>query len=295
MSFAFRLNGVRKHFGTSRAVDGLTLDVEEGQVVGFLGLNGAGKTTTMRLLAGLLRAEAGILEVLGHDPWTMPPAVRRRIGYLSERDFPFPQMTFAKAAQFTSRFFPDWDDIYLKKLSGLLDIPADRAYSALSRGQQRKFHLALTLAPRPDILLLDDPAQGLDVTVRRDFVQSILPLLQEGKSTIVFSSHILSDVERIAGTIVFLHEGRLVLQKPLDELKEGARQIVIQGSAGPVPAGALRVRRANGEVCYTVVDLDPVQIDALRRGGASVDVRPIGLEDLFVDIVEGRRETGVRL
>jgi ABC-2 type transport system ATP-binding protein len=289
MTPAFRLDGVRKWFGPNRAVDGLSLAVETGQVVGFLGLNGAGKTTTMRMLAGLLRAEAGTLEVLGHDPWTMPPAVRRRIGYLSERDFPYPDFTFRAAAGFTASFFSEWDGSYLEKLASLLQVPATTPYSRLSRGQQRKFHLALTLAPKPDLLLLDDPAQGLDVTVRREFIQSILPLLQAGRSTVLFSSHILSDVERIADTVVIVHAGRLLLQRPLDELKEKARQVIVRG-AGPMDLpGALRIRRSGNEHCFTVFDPAPGDLQALREKGASVELRPLGLEDFFIDVVEGAR------
>jgi ABC-2 type transport system ATP-binding protein len=289
MNPAFRLENVRKWFGKNRAVDGLSLSVEPGQVTGFLGLNGAGKTTTMRMIAGLLRAEEGTLEVLGHDPWTMPPAVRRRIGYLSERDFPFPEFSFTAAARFTSRFFPEWDETYLNKLASLLQVPPGTAYSRLSRGQQRKFHLALTLAPKPELLLLDDPAQGLDVTVRREFIQSILPLLQEGKSTVLFSSHILTDVERIADTVVIVHAGRLVLQSPLDLLKEKARQVIVRGPHPFELPGAYRVRRSGNEVCYTVFDPAPGDLQGLRDAGATVELRPLGLEDFFIDVVEGRR------
>jgi ABC-2 type transport system ATP-binding protein len=289
MNPAFRLENVRKWFGPNRAVDGLSLTVESGHVVGFLGLNGAGKTTTMRMLAGLLRAEEGTLEVLGHDPWTMPPAVRRRIGYLSEKDFPFPHFTFKAAAEFTRKFFSEWDGRYLEKLASLLQVPAETPYSRLSRGQQRKFHLALTLAPKPDLLLLDDPAQGLDVTVRREFIQSILPLLQEGKSTVLFSSHILSDVERIADTVVILHAGRLVLQRPLDELKEKARQVIVRSPRPVDLPGVFRVRRSGDEQCCTMFDPPAEDLQALRAQGASVELRPVGLEDFFIDVVEGAR------
>lgn len=289
MNPAFRLDGVRKWFGPNRAVDGLSLTVESGRVVGFLGLNGAGKTTAMRMMAGLLRAEAGTLEVLGHDPWTMPPSIRRRIGYLSERDFPFPHFTFPKAAEFTANFFSEWDRSYLEKLASLLEIPASVPYSRLSRGQQRKFHLALTLAPRPDLLLLDDPGQGLDVTVRREFIQSILPLLQEGKSTVLFSSHILSDVERIADTVIILHAGRLVLQHSLDGLKEKAKQVIVRGPRPVDLPGAFRIRRSGDEHCYTVLDPAPGDLQELRDRGASIELRPLGLEDFFIDVVEGRR------
>ncbi|MBI2930603.1 MAG: ABC transporter ATP-binding protein [Planctomycetes bacterium] len=285
MNDVIRVESARKYFGPARAVDGLTFAVREGSVVGFLGLNGSGKTTTMRLLTGLMRAEAGVVRVLGEDPWTMGPDTRRRIGYLSEKDFPFPQLTFEQAVSFTSRVHPRWDADYLERLVRLLAIPTRAPYQVLSRGQQRKYQLALTLAPRPEIILLDDPAQGLDVTVRRDFVESILPLLQEGRSTVLFSSHIMSDVERIADSIAVLHEGRLILQESLDTLKEYACRVVVTGERCILPPDALCVRRAQGETRFTLLRADEKELEPLRRDGGRVELNPLGLEDLFVDLV----------
>src|SRR5688572_21089465 len=147
------------------------MSVEPGSVLGFLGLNGAGKTTAIRLLAGLLRPDKGTVAILGHESWTLPPEIRRRIGYLSERGFPY-DLDLAAAARFMSGFHPTWDMAYFNSLVEMLKIPALDLYSRLSRGQQRKYQLALALAPRPEVLLLDDPALGLDVAVRREFIES---------------------------------------------------------------------------------------------------------------------------
>ena len=135
------------------------------------------------------------------------------------------------------------------------------------------------------MLLLDDPALGLDVAVRREFIESILPLLEEQKSTVLFSSHIFSDVERIADSIAIVHEGRVLLHERLDDLKERARQIVVSGAEPPVLAGTLRRVTRGRETRITALDPDPRQIDALRKTGGSVDVNPIPLEDFFLDLV----------
>ena len=278
------LDNVHKSFGSVQAVNGLTMSVEPGTVVGFLGLNGAGKTTAIRLLAGLLRPDKGLVAILGHESWTLPPEIRRRIGYLSERGFPY-DMILGDAASFTSKFHPTWDLRYFLSLVDLLKVPSDVAYSRLSRGAQRKFQLALALAPRPEVLLLDDPALGLDVAVRREFIESILPLLQEQKSTVLFSSHIFSDVERIADSVAILHAGRLLLHEPLDQLKEEAKQIVVSGAEPPSIPGTLRRMKRGGETRITALNPDPAALENLRRSGAVVDVAPIALEQLFLDIV----------
>jgi ABC-2 type transport system ATP-binding protein len=284
MDDALLFENAHKSFGGVRAVAGLTMSVEKGSVLGFLGLNGAGKTTAIRLLAGLLRPDQGTVAVLGHESWTLPPDLRRRIGYLSERGFPY-DLDLGAAASFMSRFHPSWDGAYFNSLVDLLKIPTSNSYSLLSRGHQRKFQLALTLAPCPEVLLLDDPALGLDVAVRREFIESILPLLQERKSTVLFSSHIFSDIERIADSIAILHRGRLLLHEPLDQLKESARQIIVSGAEQPYFPSALRRIRRGNETRLTALRPDPAAIAKLRAGGAVVEESPIPLEQFFLDVV----------
>jgi ABC-2 type transport system ATP-binding protein len=291
MDDSILLDNVHKSFGTVKALNGATLTVESGAVVGFLGLNGAGKTTAIRVLAGLLRPDRGVAAILGRESWTLPAETRRRIGYLSERGFPY-DMHLGEAASFVSKFHPTWDLPYFLSLVGLLKVPLDIAYPRLSKGHQRKFQLAITLAPRPEILLLDDPALGLDVAVRREFIESILPLLEEQKSTVLFSSHIFSDVERIADSIAILHEGRVRLHERLDDLKEKARQIVVSGAEPPALAGTLRRVTRGRETRITALDFDPREIDALRKAGAAVDVNPIPLEDFFLDLVAESNKSG---
>jgi len=283
------MSGVRRSFGSSPALAGLDLIVERGQVVGLLGPNGAGKTTTMRILRGLIRADAGVVRLMGLDPWTMPPEARLRIGYLSEADFPFPERDLGSAAAFTSRFFPAWDAAFLAELAERLGLSWGMRYADLSRGEQRKFQLALTLAPRPELLLLDDPGQGLDVGTRREFVESIVPLLEEGETTILFSSHVMSDVERLAERVAIVDRGRLVIHEALDDLKERVRQVVGVGEPPPC-ARVLRARVSGGETAWTVLDPDLVALERQRAAGQLREIRTLAFEDLFLDVIAAERE-----
>jgi len=294
MEQAIRLEGVTRKFGSVRALDGLDLRVSRGQVVALVGRNGAGKTTTMRLLAGLLRAEAGCIRILDEDPWRLPASKRRRIGYLAEEEFPFPAFDLAGAAAFLSCFHPSWDEDYLERLVELFELPTSTPYSSLSRGKRRQYQLALTLAPRPEVLLLDDPAQGLDVTVRRTFLKSVLPLLEETGTAVLFSSHILSDVERIADEIAVIHQGRRLLQEPVDELKRGAVRVVVSGKEVDPPGGCFRVHVRGEERAFSLLHADPGELESLRRQGATVVEQPLDLEELFVDLVEGHDEKRVQ-
>jgi ABC-2 type transport system ATP-binding protein len=296
MEMVIRMRGVVRSFGGTRALDGLDLEVPRGSLLALLGPNGAGKTTTMKLLVGLLAADAGEVDVLGWDPWRMPRHERKRIGYLSEQDFPFPEFDLVGATRFVSSFFPSWDSALLETLATTLRIPSSRRYSDLSRGEQRKFHLALTLAPRPELLLLDDPAQGLDVMTRRDFMRSILPLLQDSRCNVVLSTHILSDVERFADRVAIVRAGKVVVHDEIDELKRRVQQVVVSAGEPTRLRGAVRATRRGGELAYTVLDADPVQLAELKARSALIDVSPLSFEDLFIDLAspDSRVEEPVR-
>lgn len=289
MDAVVSMRGVKKSFLSNRALDGFDLDIQRGKVVGLLGLNGAGKSTAMRVIAGLLKSDAGAATTFGVDAWDMKPAERRRLGWLSEQDFPFPELDMKSAVAFVSRFHPTFDEALLNELVDMLEIPTRSAYRSMSRGQQRKFHLALTIAPRPELLLLDDPAQGLDVTVRREFIVSVLPLIAQGDTTVVFSSHVFSDIERLADTIVIAHRGRVLLNEELDSLKERARQFIVPTSDALRLRGMVRATKSGGSTRVSLLDADAAEIEELRRHHSQMQEHPLGLEELFVDLVSEPR------
>ena len=290
MEETIRLEKVQKAFGRRDALARLDLSVQQGKVVGLLGLNGSGKTTTMRVIAGLSRPDSGRARVFGTDPWNFTRAERRRIGYMTERDYPFREQTLDEAIALVDALHGGIDHRYVEHLKELLHVRGDIHYTAFSRGNQRRFHLIVTLAHQPELLLLDDPAQGLDVEVRHDLVKGLLPLLERGKTTVLFSSHAFNDVERLAEDVVIVHQGRVVFQAALDELEGRARQVLVRPGTA-LDCGRI-VRRHAGErdERCTLVDVDPERLGELKRAGTVLDDRGLTLEELFLEFVQRRRE-----
>jgi ABC-2 type transport system ATP-binding protein len=283
--------GLRSSYGARTVLDGLALRLEVGATLGFLGRNGAGKTTTLRILVGLRRAEAGSARVFGRDAWDLDVPLKQRIGYLPEGPIGFPWLRVGELVRFTADCNPRWDDAYARDLARRLALPPEAKISRLSLGETRRLGLLLALAHRPDLLVLDEPAGGLDPAVRREFLDVVLDLIaREGKS-VLFSSHILTDVERVASHIGILEGGRMATLGPIDALQDRVREVEIDGPVELAPdalPGALRLRRA-GERSWvaTLADGGEAGLAALRARlpGARVSARALSLEEIFLAYV----------
>ncbi len=292
---AVRVEGLRKRFGKTEAVRDLSFEVPFGSVFGLLGRNGAGKTTTIRMLLGLLRSDAGTAEVLGEQAPDLSRATRRRIGYLSEQPFPYDDLSLPRTFEFVSAFFPDWDWDRTNGLVERFDVPCDRPLDELSVGERRKAELILVLAQNPDLLILDDPASGLDTVVRRDFLWAALDVAREEGKAVLFTSHVLSDVERVADRVAFLDDGRLRLIGELDDLKSRMRRVTIAGGVEHRAAIAVPgeiVRRGEKHDLIVITDrFDPRATEALRASYQDVLVEELDLEEIFVEVL--RTEPGL--
>ena len=286
-------NRLTRRFGTIEAVTDLSMQVAAGSVYGLLGKNGAGKTTTIRLLLGLLRADSGSARVLGEDATFLPREVRQRIGYLSEEPFPYNDLPLPALLRFVSAFFPTWDWDYSNHLIQRFAMPTDRPLNALSFGQRRLGELLLVLAQKPDLLILDDPALGLDVTVRREFLWAALEVARDEGKAVLFTSHVLTDVERVVDTVGILDAGRLTAQVPLEELQGRTKRLLFelpsQDAPEPAPvAGELsRVRKGRDLVVVTGSHDPEMEID-LRASAGLAAVENLNLEDIFIALVEGK-------
>jgi ABC-2 type transport system ATP-binding protein len=217
---AVELREVTRVFGVAMAVDRLSLAVPEGAVFGLLGPNGAGKTSTIRMLMGHLRPTSGSVETLGGDPWEHSEATRRRIAYVSENMELPAWMTPRTATRFCERLYPSWDYPLAETLCDTFALDRSKRFSELSKGQRRSLCILLGLCQKADLLVLDEPAAGLDVLARRDFLDRVLEVACSGGRTVVLSSHILSDLERVVDRLAILSHGMLKLEGELEELKQ---------------------------------------------------------------------------
>jgi ABC-2 type transport system ATP-binding protein len=295
MSALIETRDLRRAFGALRAVDGLSLRVEPGSIYGFLGPNGAGKTTTIRILAGLLWPDYGTVRVNGVDPCDFSAADRRDVGYVSEKQTLPPEARVDRLIAFCAGLYPGWDDALAARLLDRFAIDPTTRVKRLSQGAMRKLSVLLALSHRPKLLLLDEPAAGLDVAARRELLEELLEVVRDGDRSVFFSSHLLSDVERVADRVGIVMRGRLILSEPLDDLKESVKQVrfyEFPGAARLEVPDAIRILHSRDEALVTMrVRGDEIERLAARHG-CRYEVHALSLEDIFVELTrepEARR------
>jgi ABC-2 type transport system ATP-binding protein len=291
-SLAIEAHGLTKRFrGGVLAVDGLDMPIEPGMVYGLIGRNGAGKTTTLRLLMGLLRANGGTARVLGMDMWAASATERARVGYVSQEQQLPDWMTVDQLCRYAAYLYPAWDQAYAEHLVKHFGLERDRQVGKLSGGEKRKAGVLVALAARPEVLLLDEPAANFDPIARRELIGELASVLaDDGGCTILFSTHIIADIERIADHVGIMDKGKLVTSARLDEMQSTTKrvQVVFEGESPPPGfriAGAVR-SEVSGPVVSAVVRLEREgALDELQRiPGARVNVFPLGLEDIFIEL-----------
>ena len=288
-------HNLTRYYGKNCVVNELNLSVPRGCVFGLLGRNGAGKSTTLRMLIGLLEPTRGSAQVLGHDCTKLTPEVRGRIGYLSESHCVYRWMRVREFGEFQKNTFPRWNQSLFDNILEHFRLRPEQKAGELSRGQRGGLCLAATLATEPELIILDDPALGLDPIARRSLLQAILFASQTGNQTIIFSSHQLADVERVADHIAVMHLGSLRACCPLESFRERVRRYIIRhtGESPKLPeiAGLLDVFRMPGEVSLTVANPDSDLLQTLKKLDVqSVEEQPISLEDAFISYAGEREE-----
>ena len=278
---AIEASGLTRYYGPQRGVRDLALTIPEGSVFGLLGENASGKTTTIRLAMGALFPDRGTVRTLGVDPADMPPATRARIGYVADEMEVPPWMTLREAMELQAAYFPTWDSDFARGLMRRFELEGSMVFRALSKGQKRRFILTLVLAQKPELLVLDEPAGGLDVGIRRQFLDLLMEMLAERSMTIVISSHILSDVERIVDRVGFIKDGRIVREGELEDLKSRVKRLCLPS---PRQEGLLKERftllglqRDQEALLAVVEDFDPARLDGLEA-----TVEHLNLEELFL-------------
>jgi len=305
---AIRATGLTKSYGGKLVLDSLDLEVDEGSIFGFLGPNGAGKTTTLRLTTGLARPTKGSIQVLGHDPQASGSAVRSVIGFLPDVPAFYEWMTAPEFLTFVGGLFGLTSAVLRERTEMLLDLAGltgvTTRIGGYSRGMKQRLGIAQALINAPRLLLLDEPTSALDPMGRKDVLDMVASL--RGRTTVFFSTHILSDVERVCDTVAILDHGRLVARAPIDELKAryGKEKVVVEVTDGADtlaaefaarPWAASVDRGAQGSIEITVTELGAAQHDipamvAARHSGLSrLEAGEISLEEVFVELVGGER------
>jgi ABC-2 type transport system ATP-binding protein len=226
MTVAFRLENIKRRFGKVQALDGLSITVQQGEVYGFLGRNGAGKTTALRVLMGIIRPDEGLVEFFGQRVKRVTPSLKRRIGYVSQEPTFYTWMNAERLGRFVSSFYPTWDNREFIRLLEILDVPKDRRAAELSGGTRAKLGLALALAPRPELLLLDEPTAGLDPVARAEFNDQLVSLQRERGTTVFFSSHLVGEVEQLAQRVGIVQAGKTRFEGDTAALRACVRRII---------------------------------------------------------------------
>jgi ABC-2 type transport system ATP-binding protein len=217
------LSQLTRRFGAKIALDAVSLSLPRGAVYGLVGANGAGKTTLILHVLGLLKAESGSVRVFGLDPVDDPVGVLSRIGYLSEENDLPGWMRVDELLRYTQAFYPKWDEGYADELRRAFALDAAARIKTLSKGQKARAGLLIALAHRPELLVLDEPSSGLDPIVRRDILGAVIRTIADEGRTVLFSSHLLDEVEEVADHVTMIDHGKIVLSAPLDEIKSSHR------------------------------------------------------------------------
>ncbi|MEO6079599.1 MAG: ABC transporter ATP-binding protein [Steroidobacteraceae bacterium] len=272
-------------------LQGITTEVRPGDVVGVIGKNGAGKTTLLETMLGFSPPASGSARIFGEDCRNLSEAVKMRIGFVPQQDELLPTLTGTHQISLTSSFYSTWDSALVDRLAREWEVPLDRRANVLSGGERQKLSTLLALGNRPDLLVLDEPVASLDPLARRRFLQQLLEVAGDAQRAVIFSTHIVSDLERVANRIWIIKDGRLLWDGETDNLKQSVRRLHIRARR-PLPSelglrGVLSSRRAPDNMTATVTVRDLGEADlqaAAARMEAHIESEGLGLEDIFLEI-----------
>ena len=277
---------VSRRFGAKLALDRVSLTIPTGGVLGLVGENGAGKTTLIKHVLGLLRAESGRVRVFGLDPAAEPVPVLAQIGYLSEEpDLPG-WMRVRELLRYVQAFYPAWDEQYAEQLREQFSLDPNARVRALSKGQRARVGLVAALAYRPALLVLDEPSSGLDPIVRRDILTAIIRTIADEGRTVLFSSHLLSEVERVSDRVAMLKSGRLVFSGDLADIKQSYHRVTLRFdqplASHPNVAGGVGWSGGGHEwTALFNVPAEQVEWSASSLGGRVVQRGSPSLDEIF--------------
>ena len=296
MTATIELRGLRKYYTAGfirrrrkEVLRGIDLDIQPGTITGLLGRNGAGKSTLIRCLLGLLKVSEGSCRLYGEDSWLAPPHVRKRIGYVPQTMAGYTWMRVDQILDYTAAYFDRWDQELADELLRQAEIDNWSRVSRLSEGEKQKVSIIMAVAHDPDLLILDEPVASLDPTSRREFIEMILDRFINKDKTVLFSTHITSDIERLAARVVLLRDGEIVLHDDLDTLKDNVCRLHLTGETdisqivNTIP-DRLEQHCDGHAATVTVSRLDNETERTLAESGIRIDRERLNLEEIFLEL-----------
>ena len=281
---AVHVEHLTRTFRGKVALNEVSLQIPVGSIFGLVGLNGAGKTTLIRHLIGSLKAQHGSVTVLGDDPVRNPEGVLKQVGYLTEEDTLPKWMRVGDLIDFTRGVFPTWDDAYAKQLCETFSLTRATRLQSLSKGQRARAGLLVAIAHRPELLILDEPSSGLDPIARSDILEAIIRTISEDGRTVLFSSHLLDEVDRVCDSVALMHEGEIIESLKTEQLESRYSEILCRVEArqseAPVVAGAFGWRPA-GQEWSAVVESKVFDEASLPKEFSIIERRDITLGRWF--------------
>jgi len=279
-----------KRYGRKTAVDHLNLSVPTGSVFAFLGRNGSGKTSTIKMMLNMLDRNGGDISVLGMNPKKKDFDIKRRVGYVAQDQVMLDWMTVKQILWFCSGFYPTWDKALTDQLINDLELPLNEKLRNLSRGTQAKVALMLSMAFRPELLILDEPTAGLDVIVRRDFLEEVIDLIQQEGRTVFFSSHLVHEVERVADWVGIIDNGRMIACCEIEALKNQVKRLTLTFNDNIPPDikldGTINYKSIGRQAYITVREhSDQIIAQAKQYQPQTLQVEDLSLEDIFIALV----------
>lgn len=287
--------GLEYRAGTSFAIQDVSLHVPAGALYGFLGPNGSGKTTTIRLLLGLLRPRAGTIRLLGLPVPDALPGILARTGVVPDQSHLHRHLSVGESIDFHAAFYPTWDGVWAESLRKEFDLRPRQPIGGLSKGEMAKLVILLALCQTPDLLILDEPTEGLDPVVRREVLGALLDYVSRRGATVFMSSHLINDIERFCDWVGVMDRGRLVAELPMTQFRNGIKRIrvTVEGElpSHDAPFTLLARERDEGSIESWVVRGWETEMTAwFTRGGSTVrEVMDLDLEEGFVELLRAFR------
>lgn len=290
MAEILQANNLHKSFGRKQVLQDFNLTLEEGQVYGLLGKNGEGKTTLIRMIMGIIPGDKGEILYKGKQIRFNSPYYKKEVGYIPEESIFFGWMTIKELMDFNSSFYPKWNAQKGKELLDRFDLDEKFKIKNLSRGMKLKVGLIVALAAEPELLILDDPTSGMDVPTRHDFLKGIIREILDEGTTILFSSHLVHELEGIIDHLGILHNGKLILEENFEQVKNNAKKVhlIFDGSVPEViDIKGVLTKQTNGSTCdlgiYPWNDEVKINLEALHP--TKMNVESMTLEEIFIHFV----------